>query len=211
MNRYDLMCLAALGAFLFALTIVATGPSGGVALVLGSSIAASWIQAVGSIVAIIAAIVISNDGARRNRHIALEIQNREAAARIEVAIHVANQGRTLVALVGKRFAGGKTTLGEGDFDSVCRAIDGIELADLRSGRLVTALMTLRRLLGPIRKLNDGFEVVGGCGMPRSDLLSFRKELRHRAKVFNRTYDEAVQAAESALTRLSKSHEEPAPG
>lgn len=183
-----------------------------VAHALAQDSAPAWVQAIGSVAAIVAAVIVSNQTARRTRHIALEIQNREAASRIEVAIHIANQARTLVNMANDRVSRhGEVTLGAGDFDSVRGAIDALPIADLRSGRLVTCMMTIRRLLGPIQKISEDYESVGGHGVEPTSQKAFDERMAVRLAAFDRTHEDLQLAARAALDRLSESHAQPPPG
>lgn len=170
-----------------------------------SNVAAAWVQAVGSVAAIIASVMIGNRAAKKARHAALEVQNREAAGRLEVALHVANQARELLQVLRSRFRGGDTSLGANDFDSVREALQALPFADLRSGPLVKELMTIRRVLGSIQAISARYEDFHG--VLGAELLSqLKSEFERKATALERSYDAAEAAYEAALLRLDALHD-----
>lgn len=73
MKRYDILIGLLCLAWLLALTVVATGPSGGVVQFLTNSATAAWAQAVGVFVAIVGSVWIS----RRDQQHRVETRRRE--------------------------------------------------------------------------------------------------------------------------------------
>jgi len=210
MKRSDCLVIAATTAFCVAVFVIATGPSGGFVKALSHPATAAWVQAIGSIGAIGVAIWVANDAANRNRHTALEMRNREASTRLEIAHHIANEAKLLVGMAAKSIRGElNISLGEGDFQSVRDAIDALPFAELTHGRVVVELMTIRRLLGPIEKLCEANNLVG-LAMTKSDQKSMKDELARREAAFDRTFVKMEQAVRDALDRLNRSHDEGSP-
>lgn len=172
---------------------------------------AAWVQAIGSVVAIIVAILIGQSAAKRARHVALEVQNREAAARIEIAIFVASQSRDLAQALERRFHLRGPALSEIDFSSVQEGIDRLPMSELRSGALVAKLLTLRRLVGGLEGLSVEFEGMGGPSLSEPRRMIYRSRLLERSDILLRVYGDIENAAQAALTRLSDTHQESAPG
>ncbi len=79
MTRYDWMVITATGAFLAGVAVVASGPSGGFIGFLKNPATAAWVQGVGSVLAIVAAILIERGAVRR-------AQAQERARQVERAI-----------------------------------------------------------------------------------------------------------------------------
>lgn len=172
--------------------------------------APAWVQAIGSIMAILAAVWVAQDTARRSRHIALEIRNRDASARIEIAMHIANEARTLMNFAAASLRGtAHMNLGAGDFQSVREAIDALPFAELSSGRIVAELMTIRRLLGPIERLCDTFNHAG-LSIDKQTRGSLDEEVDRRMAAFERSYEKLEGAVRAAIDRLNQSHSEPPP-
>lgn len=166
---------------------------------------AAWVQALGSIGAIVAATLIARDSARTSRQIALEMQNREVAGRLEVAVHVASQARDLREILGNRLAGSsETQLGANDFDNVTAAIAALPFAELRSGRLVTNLMALQRVVRMLGSISDHHERVV-ANAPGADNSKIIEEFTRRSAALDRIYGEVEKASAEALGRLTDSH------
>lgn len=166
--------------------------------------AAAWLQAIGSIGAIVVAILVAQHSAKISRRVALEMQNREAAGRIEVAVHIANQANELRNHLKARINGGARGLGDNDFDSVADAIDVLPFAELRSGLLVAELMTTRRLVRSLHAISQTFESFYGILEP-AGLESLKSQFEKKSEALDRTYVRLKGDAAEALKQLSSLH------
>jgi len=119
------------------------------AFALGGSIAAdglfgqvtaAWVQAIGSIAAITAAIWIAGRQFRQS-----EFHRWESDAnRISVALHLAKQAVDAIAEAQSGVEAGKATFTPTNFQTVQAALDEVPLLDLPAGKAAISIVNLRR-------------------------------------------------------------------
>lgn len=106
-----------------------------------SDVTAAWVQAVGSIWAVLAVWRFSTEEARRAEEAAFQ----QVRSRIETALHVAHEARELARETVARLKG-PNRLPKHDFEDVRETLDRIPIDKLGSGRLALRVRQLRRLV-----------------------------------------------------------------
>jgi hypothetical protein len=167
---------------------------------LRNNVAAAWVQAIGSIAAIVAAAFISDRATRDGRKTAFALQNREASGRLEVAMFVAHQVVMLAYLVKARVGGASQAITGSDFDSILDAIDKLPLADLSSGRFVQELLAMRRVLNALKGYVASFEGAKSKSYVRA---TFAIAIMDRIATLEKVYVHVEEAYADALEKVGR--------
>jgi hypothetical protein len=102
----------------------------------------AWVQAVGSVLAILVAIGLMVLERRRTNR-----ENRSARSEfVLLAIGLVRQAEDLISDIEKGFSVGKLTIDPGSFNDVCSTLDRLPLERMPSAEFVLAYVNVRRSL-----------------------------------------------------------------
>jgi len=164
---------------------------------------AAWVQAFGSILAIVAAFLVSY-GLHRSTLNVLKTQRRAArVAQLEVLFALAEQARALIEKANAGIQGEFPTYHERDFDSsdlrgLHEAFGSVALPDLPTGNAVFAILRLKEVTRQMPNLvQRAIDEVGAMGEVSALTCSDSEDLRQTANWAFLKLREECAAAEQA--------------
>lgn len=150
MNRYDAVCLVAVAAFLVAVLVIASGPSGGLVAMLSAQATAAWVQAIGGIAAVVAALLVGESQFRQHRLARQEDTRNRTQAAMRSAWWICTMIEATVSLAMSEekkngFAPGVAAALTNQASSALDMLKTVALADLPDGDTVNVVLNYQQV------------------------------------------------------------------
>lgn len=150
MTRYDLLCLVAVAAFVLAMVGLASEPSGGLISVVQSPATAAWVQAIGGIGAVVAALLIGESQFRQHNRTRLEDTRLRTTAAMRSAFWVCTFIRSTAHIADgeakkKGFAPGVPAALSIQASTALDILKTVSLADLADNDAVNAVLNFQQV------------------------------------------------------------------
>jgi hypothetical protein len=174
---------------------------------MDAAVWASWVQAVGSIVAISAGFIVAARQSKAAAALAYRERVERDVDRLTAAFTIARYARDVIVEVTTGFESRDNARGfleyshYVDFQGAIRALVSVQLHELRSSRMVSGILTIQRNIETLQAITNFYS--SDPTFDRHDYYEIRARIDEVSQTSAAAYDGIITAVDQARAQLKK--------